>query len=251
MLIKLTDKLINQLKKKGITTFLRAGATLPDAVVFEPPCSLKWMSIQHSLHIGAFSYAVSGFYFGCRIGRYCSFGEHVQIGRHSHPLHYFSTSPFFYNRYIDVLDQDAPQGIELIPHRDFSRNSPPVVPQITHIGHDVWVGHGAFILPGVKIGNGAVVAAQSVVTKDVPAYAVVAGSPARILRYRFSDDEIEALLLSNWWDYAPWELKGVTVDDILAFTAHIKDMREQGVDVYRPELIELDNMTAKANPGVS
>jgi acetyltransferase-like isoleucine patch superfamily enzyme len=69
------------------------------------------------------------------------------------------------------------------------------------IGHDVWVGQNAAILSGVTVGHGAVVAAFSVVTKDVPPYAIVAGSPARIIRYRFSPDQIAALLGIAWWDW--------------------------------------------------
>src|SRR6267154_3760508 len=105
MPVKLTQELIEKLQSLGVSTLLRPGVMLPDDVVFEPPCSLKWMGVNHSLHLGAFSYAVSGFYFGCRIGRYCSFGEQVQIGRHAHPMHWASTSPFFYWQYKDVLDQ--------------------------------------------------------------------------------------------------------------------------------------------------
>lgn len=62
----------------------------------EPPCSLKWMNIEHSLSLGAFSYAVSGFFFAARIGRYTSMGEQVQIGRGNHPTFFMSTSPTFY-----------------------------------------------------------------------------------------------------------------------------------------------------------
>ena len=70
-----------------------------------------------------------------------------------------------------------------------------------HIGHDVWIGYGAIIMDGVTIGTGAVVAAAAVVTKDVPPYAIVAGVPARIIRYRFDDDTIRRLLESRWWDF--------------------------------------------------
>ena len=69
------------------------------------------------------------------------------------------------------------------------------------IGHDVWVGQNAAILSGVTIGNGAVVAGFSVVTKDVPPYAIVGGNPARIIRYRFTPDQIAALLRIAWWDW--------------------------------------------------
>lgn len=74
----------------------------------------------------------------------------------------------------------------------------------TVVGNDVWIGYNALILPGVHIGDGAIIGAGSVVTKDVPAYTIVGGNPAKIIRKRFSDQKIEALLKLKWWD---WELE--------------------------------------------
>lgn len=71
----------------------------------------------------------------------------------------------------------------------------------TVIGHDVWLGYKATIMAGVNIGHGAIVAAKSVVTKDVPPYAIVGGNPAQIIRYRFSEEDIEALLNLEWWHW--------------------------------------------------
>jgi acetyltransferase-like isoleucine patch superfamily enzyme len=242
MPIELTDILIKKMKAKGISTLLRPGSMLPDDVVFEPPCSLKWMNVSHSLHLGAFSYAVSGFYFGCRIGRYCSFGEQIQIGRHPHPMHWVSTSPFFYVKYTNVLDMDLPENIELDAPRDFKKGGRPVIAKLTVIGNDVWIGHGAFILPGVTVGDGAVIAAMSVVTKDVPPYALVAGSPAKVVRYRFAETNIKALQASKWWEFAPWQLKGARVDAIPPFVGHIAKLRDSGEHVYAPEKIRLSEL---------
>lgn len=242
MTIALTDGLIGKLRARGVSTLLKPGATLPDNCVFETPCSLKWMNVQHSLKLGAFSYAVSGFYFACRIGRYCSFGEEVQIGRHPHPMHWVTTSPFMYTPYTGVLDQALPPGIELTPHKDFKRSTRPVVAEVTTIGNDVWIGHGAFVLPGVTIGDGAVVAAMSVVTKDVPPYAVVAGVPAKVVKMRFTEEQIAALRESRWWEFAPWQFKGATVDDPIAFAAHVRAMREAGTPTHAPELLTLESL---------
>jgi len=239
MSITLTAELIKRLNKSGVSTFLQPGAVLPQKVLLEPPCSLKWMGINHSLTLGAFSYAVSGFYFACRIGRYCSIGEAVQIGRHSHPMHWVSTSPFFHMDYEKILDLAQPANLFLRHNNDFKRNTPPVKLKITEIGNDVWIGHGAFILPGVKIGNGAVIAAMSVVTKDVPSYAIVGGSPAKVLRYRFSEEDILRLENSKWWDFAPWQLKGLVVDNIEPFVEEVLRKRERNEPTYKADWIEL------------
>ncbi len=242
-MVKLTKRIIHKLRSQGITTLHPPGFILPDDIIFEPPCSLKWMSIQHSLYLGAFSYAVSGFYFACHIGRYCSFGEQVQIGRHPHPLHWASTSPFFYIQYDKILDQQFPSNCDVVPSRDFKRNSPPVQLKNTYIGNDVWIGHGAFILPGVKIGHGAAIAAQSVVTHDVPPYAVVAGSPARVKRMRFPQEQVDALLDSQWWNFAPWQLKGARVDDINAFVDHVNMLNNEAEPFYSPTKVNLAELS--------
>ncbi len=121
------------------------------------------------------------------VGNYCSIAHGVKIGLGTHPLHLFSTSPIFYK-------MENPLKIELVD-TDYEFDEY----KKTIIGHDVWIGTNAIIMDGVEIGNGAVVAAGAVVTKDVPAYAIVGGVPAKILKYRFEADKREHLLFSKWW----------------------------------------------------
>jgi virginiamycin A acetyltransferase len=84
----------------------------------------------------------------------------------------------------------------------------------TLIGNDVWIGYDALIMPGVKIGDGAIIAAKSVVTKDVPPYTVIGGNPAHSIKQRFSDKEVMQLLEIKWWD---WEIEKITrnIDKIM------------------------------------
>lgn len=77
----------------------------------------------------------------------------------------------------------------------------------TVIGHDVWIGYGAMIMPGVNVGNGAVIASAAVVTRDVPAYAIVGGNPASIIRHRYDPETIARLERIAWWD---WDAAKVT-----------------------------------------
>lgn len=122
------------------------------------------------------------------IGAFCSLASNVSIGGASHPVHFVSTSPVFLSHKDSVKAK-------------FSKHD--YNPQIqTIIGHDVWVGEGAFIKAGVNIGHGAVIGMGSIVTKDVPPYSIVGGNPARLIRYRFEKELIDALLELKWWNWS-------------------------------------------------
>lgn len=120
------------------------------------------------------------------IGRYTSIGNNVVLGGASHPKHWVSTSPVFY------------RGRDSI-NKKFSTHERPK-DDFVNIGHDVWIGRSALVLPGVKIGNGAIVGAGSVVVNDVPPYAIAVGNPAVVKGYRFDDETIDRLLKIEWWN---------------------------------------------------
>lgn len=122
-----------------------------------------------------------------QIGTFCSIASKVFIGLESHSMDCISTSPIFSER-INAL------GYSWCKKDTYNHSAK------TIIGHDVWIGYKALVKGGVKIGNGAIVAAAAVVTKDVPNYAIVAGVPARIIRYRFPDEVIECLERIKWWE---------------------------------------------------
>lgn len=115
-------------------------------------------------------------------GNYCSVASGVKVFRANHPISYFSTHPLFYNPVMGYVEKDQLDRPEL------------------NVGHDVWIGENAIILPTVKvIGNGAIIGAGSVVTKDVQPYSVVAGNPARLIKMRFESEVIKRLEQSKWW----------------------------------------------------
>ncbi|MGE6487392.1 CatB-related O-acetyltransferase [Paenisporosarcina sp. NPDC076898] len=116
------------------------------------------------------------------IGKYCSIGYNCQIGLYQHPVNYISTSPFTYGE--GNIFKSSPYFDEL--------NTPPL------IGNDVWIGSNSVIMQGVTIGDGAIVAAGAIVTKDIPPYTIVGGVPSKIIKKRFSEDKIKFLLDLKW-----------------------------------------------------
>lgn len=237
MNVKITKSIHDFLAQSGIDSQLNPGSySLPSNSTFEPPCSIKRMVCEMSLTMGAYSYAVSGYYFGVEIGRYCSIGEGVQVGRHSHPLDFGSTSPLFYlakNQVLGNIEHESTIGTSFKPSRAPTTFKPTV------IGNDVYIGHDAFILPGVKIGNGAVIGARAVVTKNVPSYAIVAGCPATVKRYRFSDDIIKELERTQWWNYSLSQLRNVDPTEPLSFIEAAREMNQNKTNTYTPTLINL------------
>ena len=123
---------------------------------------------------------------GADIGHFCSIANYVAIGGGQHPVDWVGMSPVFYEGRDSVA-------------KKFSTFTRPLPRRVT-IGSDVWIGYRAIILQGVKIGDGAVIGAGAVVTQDVEPYAIVAGVPARLIRYRFEEDLRSALVASCWWE---------------------------------------------------
>ena len=142
-----------------------------------------------NVSLGDFTYVNSGTKItNTQIGRFCSIGQSCRIVLGQHPVEKFvSSHPVFFSTKkqcnTTFVDKDLFEELGSVT-----------------IGHDVWIGSNCIVLDNVTIADGAVVAAGAVVTKDVPPYAVVAGVPARIIKYRFSDPDIEFLLNLKWWN---------------------------------------------------
>lgn len=119
----------------------------------------------------------------CNIGKFCAISWDCTIGAVPHPIDNISINAFPYKRKMGFIEEDIRLEIRKVS-----------------IGNDVWIGANSVILSGVEIGHGAVIGAGAVVTKDVPPYAIVVGVPAKVIKYRFSEDIIEELLEIKWWD---------------------------------------------------
>lgn len=152
------------------------------------------MDAVHGIVVGAHSYGCFDpvrFPPGTRVGRYVSVGPGVWAFRRNHPTDRLSMHPYFYHPSF---------GAEEVAD---------VQTQHLRIEAGSWLGAHVLILPGCRrIGNGAVVAAGAVLTRDVPDYAIVGGNPARLIRYRFNEDAIAAATATRWWRKRPSSLRG-------------------------------------------
>ncbi len=114
--------------------------------------------------------------------------------------------------------------------------------QVTTIGNDVWIGHGAYVAAGVTIGDGAVVGARAVVTRDVAPYTVVAGNPARAHRTRLPAALVVRMAASRWWRFAPWQIAGLDPADPVTFLDGIARMED--VTPFAPDVFSLEHESA-------
>jgi virginiamycin A acetyltransferase len=146
--------------------------------------------------MGSYSYSWSNLPIGLVVGRYCSISWGLSIIANNHPIDFVSSSSFSYDTNF-VIFREALRDrsvSEFVRHP--ARESRPGRGDLPKIGNDVWIGMN------VTLGTGCVIAASSVVTKSVLPYAIVAGNPARVVRFRFPEETIKKLLTSDWWKYS-------------------------------------------------
>lgn len=175
-------------------------------------CELGAYNTIENCHFDDFSY--TGPYCimqNVQVGKYANIAANVRIGPTDHPykrpsLHHFTYRP-------QIFGFAEHEDIEFFDHR-YSRTA--------YIGHDTWIGHGAIIMPEVKIGDGAIIGSGAVATKDIPPYAIAVGLPAKVIKYRFEPEIIAALQEIKWWDWPVEVVKERLADfqgDIETFVA--------------------------------
>lgn len=207
-------------------------ALLHDMMKINPGCRIIDSTIGGPFYLNRYSQVGPnvkvGKYFGmnehafvarANVGAFCAIGARTAINPFNHPTSWLSTHEFQYH----------PQSFDWVDeYNDIERlDRTPDMFEFCNIGNDVWMGHNANIMPGTMIGDGAVIAAGSVVTKDVPPYAIVAGVPAKIIRYRFDEKTIERLAAVRWWDLELPQLSGINFRDIQASLSQLEDIRAQ------------------------
>ena len=208
-------------------------------IYIESPSTIKGVQLQFEFNLGAFThFNAGGFIKNCTIGRYCSIAQNVKIGNGGHPTNWLSVNACQYIKNFHEYDKLFNERIVVKKFISYKH---------TIIGNDVWIGANVFIKDGVTIGNGAIIGANSVVTHDVEPYAIVAGSPAKIIRYRFSPEIIEQLQELQWWNYNIADFGAVDFDDIEKAIAQLKEILPT-LTPYKPKHIIDRNYFAKYIP---
>jgi phosphonate metabolism protein (transferase hexapeptide repeat family) len=165
-------------------------------------CEVGARTMLLDVEMGDYSYVVNDAQITyTTIGKFCSIAAMTRINPGNHPMHRATQAHFTYrsSAYFPGETDDA----EFFAWRKSYR---------IHIGHDVWIGHGAIVLPGRNIGTGAVIAAGAIVTKDVPAYTIVGGNPARPIKRRFPEEIANRLARLAWWDWDHEALRAALPD---------------------------------------
>ena len=179
-------------KRKHV--IIDSGVAFNNHTIISPFCRINKGACINDTEIGSYSYiGNNSCLVACKIGKYCSIASGVGLLTATHPTRDFvSTSPVLHS-----VDKQCGTSFvsENLFDQHLSINNYSLI-----IGNDVWIGASALFIGGHSIGDGAIIAAGSVVTKDVPPYAIVGGNPARIIRYRFSPEDIDFLLSDKWWD---------------------------------------------------
>jgi acetyltransferase-like isoleucine patch superfamily enzyme len=133
-----------------------------------------------------------------KIGRFCSIAQNVSVIAGNHPTKIFvSTHPMFYLSDNETIED---MGLNIIEENKYEEFTYAEENYYVNIGNDVWIGESVIIINGVTIGDGAIVASGAIVTKDVPAFSIIGGNPAKVIKYRFSEDDISYLNKVMWWN---------------------------------------------------
>lgn len=184
--------------------------------------------------MGSYTYSISPLLPELVVGRYCSIARGLEFFSAGHPVDHVSLSPFTYGHREDFIFRKPFKDKNLKFSNSIYIGKGGFNDVI--IGNDCWIGQNVTIKFGCKIGDGAIVAANSLVTKDVPPYAVVGGIPAKVIKYRFNDDLIEKFKKLKWWEYDVTDLNGLPFEDPNKFIEEFQ-LRVKSLKKYNPKCL--------------
>ena len=170
-----------------------------DSLVLEPYCIFMGdFSIRNDLlcSMGAFSYSWSKLPTWLTVGRYCSIAHGLRFMGPRHPYERVSSSSFTYDENFVAVKHFLADYNKNFETEDFQ-----TLQNTTRIGNDVWIGENVTMSNSITVGDGAIIAANAHVVKDVPAYSIVGGNPAKVIKFRFDEATIKRLITSRWWEY--------------------------------------------------
>lgn len=208
---------LNHLKKRGgvykegDSIFIYPNAVIEASATLPKGCLYK---------MGAFSYHSGTCNANLSVGRYTSIAVRFKPFGSAHPVSWLTTNPISYANHHQSLNKDA--GLSNPPKAKYFKEKFGDV--TTFVGNDVWIGEDVLFKPGIRIGDGAVVASRSILTKDVPPYAIVGGSPAKVIKMRFEADIVERLKKLQWWNI---DLNGADFDwsDVRGAIEYLEERR--------------------------
>ena len=236
----------------NITKFLNKKISSNTNVLIEPksysinneislqsPSSINGVNLFLPFSIGAFSHInPNGHIQNCTIGKYCAIATGVKIGNGNHPTNWLSVNACQYVENFRNYNNIFENRINIKSFDCYKH---------TTIGNDVWIGANVYIKDGVTIGDGAIIGANSVVTKDVEPYAIMAGAPAKLIRYRFSPEIIKELQELKWWEYNIADFGDVDFDNIEKAIEQLKEKLPK-LQKYQPKVVDfkyLANLVTK------
>lgn len=240
--------IIHELRNEGVWITmgnLNRWTSKGKTVTFEEATELNGeVKVFEVDFVGAFTYINGGSFFDIKsIGRYCSIAFGCFTAPAEHPITFLSTSPFQYSYENRWPTSDLWNTYKERNKNSFGRNLKNrldvVAKKSIVIGNDVWIGQNVTILRGVTIGNGAVLASNTVITKDVPDYAIIGGIPGKLIKYRFSEEIIEKLLKLRWWDLSLELLDDTPFENIEKSIEILEEKKKINNKMLNPNKIKL------------
>lgn len=233
---------------RGAQHVQRVGAS---RLLVEPPVRvLGRLLIRSDTRVGCFTeFGQNVEVQAADIGRYCEIGNNSTVGATGHPMTWMGVSAFQYKLATWGWHPAAADSEVIDPEAGGRQSFRSIGPDRAWIGNDVWLGAGVVVLRGVTIGDGCIVAANAVVTRDLPPYTICGGLPAKVIRKRLPDEVRDELVDLQWWQYSPNDLAGIPFDDPAAAVAALRPRVEAGMEPYTPAVEEVPRVDAPRRRG--